>query len=273
MGRSLVHRRPLALALAGVLGATLATLPASVGSASAPTVNATEEAGGIYGATYHWTPAGVELASPGSVTFVNGSSTVPHGIVWSGGPATPACEASVPVGAERSGTSWSGSCSFPLAGTYTFYCSVHGPSMSGTVTVSPAGTTTTTTTGAGAGPGGGPSSPPPTPAPASPAGGQQPAALSVPPSQHGPRVRGALEVPAADAGGRLEVDLLAHGKRVGRLLLSPLAAGALRFAVPLDRRARRLARRRSLRLAVRVSLTPLHGKAVTLTRLVWVRER
>jgi hypothetical protein len=47
----------------------------------------------------------------------------------------------VPVGTTpaASATNWSGSCSFTQAGTYTFFCTVHGSEMTATVTVNGAG--------------------------------------------------------------------------------------------------------------------------------------
>jgi hypothetical protein len=94
-------------------------------------------------------------------------------------------------------------------------------------------------------------------------------------------VRGSLQVPAADAGGRLEVDLLAaraalarsrgsSGVRVGRLVRSSLRIGRLSFAVALDTRGRAaLSRHRRLALVLRVALAPPHGSpAVTSRRVV-----
>jgi hypothetical protein len=78
-------------------------------------------------------------------------------------------------------------------------------------------------------------------------------------------------VPGADAGGRLEVDLLAKraglaansGRstvRVGRLVRSPLRAGRLSFRVGLDAKAKAaLARRGRLALVVKVVLTSRQG--------------
>jgi hypothetical protein len=62
----------------------------------------------------------------------------PHGVEWKSGPNTPSCTSEVPVGTSpaASGTNWSGSCTFTQPGTYVFWCTVHGSSMSETVTVS-----------------------------------------------------------------------------------------------------------------------------------------
>jgi hypothetical protein len=99
-------------------------------------------------------------------------------------------------------------------------------------------------------------------------------------SQHGSVVHGSLVVPGADAGGRLEVDLLAKraalagrrgssAVRVGRLVRSSLRAGRLSFTVALDAKARGvLARRRRLALIVKVVLTTPQGAPSFTTRNV-----
>src|SRR5438270_6593741 len=131
------------LAVCAVLGAAVPVLPAVAGSETSPTVSAESNAKtcGVYYPNC-WSPAQVELTSPGTVSFQN-SSGISHGVVWTSVPATPSCSG-VPV--NSSSTSFSGTCSFSQAGTYRFYCYVHGPSMSGTVVVNPTGATTTTTT-------------------------------------------------------------------------------------------------------------------------------
>jgi plastocyanin len=148
-----MRSRKRVLLLASLIGAAMAILPAVAGFASGETVSAMEEAG-LYGSKRHyWMPSLVEKVAPGgSVTFQNTSATVPHGIVWTGGPGTPICEKGgvgkeVPVytavgqGGE---TGWKGSCRFSQAGTYTFYCSVHGSEMSGTIKVANGEPTVTT---------------------------------------------------------------------------------------------------------------------------------
>jgi hypothetical protein len=95
-------------------------------------------------------------------------------------------------------------------------------------------------------------------------------------------VRGSVEISQAGVGGRLEVDLLASGAspakaghsaqvRVGRLVRSSLYAGTTSFTVPLNARGKATLRRhRRLTLTVKITLTPQHGAAVTVTRVVVV---
>jgi plastocyanin len=121
----------LALAVAG--------LPA-VASSAGPSIVATNTPGsGLYSEEHHaWTPPQVSVGTGGTVTLSN-SSEVPHGIEWRSA-LKPTCEegaGKVPVGTTpaASGTKWTGTCTFSQAGTYTFYCTVHGPEMTGTITV------------------------------------------------------------------------------------------------------------------------------------------
>ncbi|MFI5005649.1 MAG: hypothetical protein ACHQE6_11620, partial [Solirubrobacterales bacterium] len=61
--------------------------------------------------------------------------------------------------------------------------------------------------------------------------------------------------------------------RVGRLVRGSLSAGKVAFVVKLDAEARRALRRlRHLTLSVRITLTPAHGRAVTVTRGVVLRQ-
>ncbi len=129
--------------IALLCGIAIALLPSLASSATTASVEALNEGSGLYGETHRWSPAQVAVTTNGGkVTFANNSASVPHGIIWSGGPATPACEegaGKVPVGVGHSGYSWSGACTFTQSGTYSYYCSVHGPAMSGTVYVNAAG--------------------------------------------------------------------------------------------------------------------------------------
>ena len=130
------------LPLAALLGAAVAVLPNVASSAPTATVNAVSA--GLY--NVYWSPSQAAITPGGTVTFANSSSTVTHGIVWQSTPATPTCDSGVPVGVGNFATSWSGSCTFTQSGTYTYYCSYHGPSMSGTIYVNDAGTVPVVTT-------------------------------------------------------------------------------------------------------------------------------
>lgn len=136
--------RPRNLLLFLLLGTFVAVLPAMASSETVPSIEAV--AHGVYAEGYAWSPTQATIGAGGSVMFSTGATTAPHGIIWKGGPATPTCSSTVPVGAGNSGEHWSGSCTFTQPGTYTFECSVHGAEMSGTIIVNAAGTTTTMST-------------------------------------------------------------------------------------------------------------------------------
>jgi plastocyanin len=118
-----VGKRKRYLLLSAVLGAAFVVVPAI--AESSPTVNGTE--------SLTWSPHEVTVRPGGAVTFQNTSTTISHGVVWEpGDPSTPACSG-VPV--NKGETNWKGSCSFSNAGTYRYYCFVHGRAMSGIVSV------------------------------------------------------------------------------------------------------------------------------------------
>lgn len=273
-----------------LLGAATGLLPAIASSETSPTVEALNTPGsGLYAEERHsWSPATVTTMAGGVVRFSN-SSEVPHGIEWRSS-LKPTCEegtGKVPVGttAAASGTKWSGNCTFSQPGTYTFYCTVHGPEMTGTVTVSAGGATTVTTQT--------PTSPPPPPptttqaptttAPTVTSGNPFLGAPSLSAKQHGATVRGLLYVSPAGAGDTLKVDLLAsraalaqarHAKPVsaGHLVRNSVSAGRQSFAVKLNSIATRALRRhRRLALTVRIALTSPQGGTVTATRSVVLR--
>ena len=95
-------------------------------------------------------------------------------------------------------------------------------------------------------------------------------------------MHGSIKVSQAGSGGRLEVGLFAAGAslakagqseqvRVGRLVRSSLEAGTASFSVPLSTKGKTSVRRHGrLALTVKITLTPLHGAAVTVTRGVVV---
>jgi hypothetical protein len=107
-------------------------------------------------------------------------------------------------------------------------------------------------------------------------------ALKLAGSQRGSTVHGSIKVSQAGSGGRLEVGLFAAGAslakagqseqvRVGRLVRSSLEAGTASFSVPLSTKGKTSVRRHGrLALTVKITLTPLHGAAVTVTRGVVV---
>jgi plastocyanin len=109
----------LAIVLAGALGPALAG--ADAGSVT------------IQGFAYGPTPITVTVGD--TVTWTNQDSGVQH--------SATADDGSFDTG--RLSTSKSASRTFSAAGTFTYYCSVHGHSMTGKVIVVPASTPTTTT--------------------------------------------------------------------------------------------------------------------------------
>jgi plastocyanin len=133
------------LVLAVLVGMLVAVLPAVASSETSPTVTA-ENIGGFYGEEHRWTPSQVTVSTVGGVTLSN-PTEVKHGVHWISPPSTPTCDSGVPVGTTEtaSGTKWSGTCKFTQAGTYTYYCTVHGAAMSGTITVKTPGTPTAAT--------------------------------------------------------------------------------------------------------------------------------
>lgn len=277
-------RKRLALAAAAAaLGAAVVILPAVASSETPPTVVA-ENVPPYY---HYWTPPTTTIGEGGAIAVSNPTAT-PHGVEWHGGPETPACSG-VPVGTTpaASGTGWSGTCTFKKAGTYVFWCTVHGEAMKETVTVTPATTTTggtgttpgSTGTVPGGGGGGGTSVSPPVPSLASPSVPVAVTAVKIRSLQRGGAVRGSLKVSSAGAGGRLEVELLAKRAslasarssflRVGRIVRPAVGPGAFPFRVPLSASGRRaLARAGRLVLVVRITLTPRSGAATVVRRTV-----
>ena len=264
--------------LAAVLGLAVAVLPAVASSETSSTVEAVNQS--LY--VHKWLPAQVAVPAGGAVALRN-STAVAHGVEWVGGPTKPECSSGVPVGntPAASGAQWSGTCTFKQAGTYTFYCTVHGPEMTGTITVNANGTTTTTTTATS------PTSTtttttPTTPTTTTPAEPPSGSPLLAGPSlrfaRRGAVVDGSLDISGAGAGERLEVNLLARSAslavarhstpvRVGRFLRRSVPAGRVSFAVKLNGRARRaLERHRRLALVVQITLTPAHGGPFTVKR-------
>ena len=286
----------LLFALAALIGAAVAVLPASAAAPSEAKLEVNENC--VEPIWPCWTAEGsasrpqptksVAIASGGTVTFVD------HGkeanIAWMGTP--PTCEPSVPVSPTPPKTGWEGKCTFPTPGTYKFESSTlfnEGGSLNYTeyeiIVEGPASGTTPTTTSP---PGGGgttnsPLNPPgggsgPGAALASPLVGSPSEAVKLPRTQHSSSVRGSVDISQAGSGGRLEVGLFAAGAslakaghspqvRLGRLVRSSLYAGTTSFTVPLNAKGKAaLRRRRRLALTVKITLAPLDGAVVTVTR-------
>ncbi|HXP99669.1 MAG TPA: fibronectin type III domain-containing protein, partial [Solirubrobacteraceae bacterium] len=92
-------------------------------------------------------------------------------------------------------------------------------------------------------------------------------------TQHGGVVHGSLVVSSAGSEGQLQIELFTKGAAtpVGKLVRSSPHAGKLTFALPLNAKDKAaLHRHRRLTLMVKITLTPVHGAAVTVTRVVVV---
>ncbi len=269
--------RSFRLIAAAGLGVAAVALPAAAATEGAPTIETENPA-------HHWKPPTATIEAGGAILFKNASTTTPHGIRWVGGPATPSCDPGVPVGTEfaQSATNWSGDCHFTLAGTYTFWCTVHGAAMSGTITVTNPGETQPATQTAPP-TSGTPGNTPPgsggsgaiTPAAGSASGASAAALaalrLSVP--RHGATARGTLTVPAEDAGGSLRVTLRAGGAHLAELTRRELAAGTLRFSIAAGARGLRTLRRSGrLHVTMAVRLAPAAGTGASVIRRLTLRR-
>jgi hypothetical protein len=229
--------------------------------------------------------AKVTIVSGGSVVYADSKTAV--NLAWSG--TAPTCEPSVPVAPTAPKTGWEGKCTFATPGTYKFESATLWPEytkyevvVEGSTSAPPPGTT-----GEGGSKGGTPGSgtPSPTQAGESPTGpplsGAPTIAPTIHPSQRGTTVKGSLQIAEAGAGDRLEVDLLAtpaspgkagHATQVvGRFVSASVSAGQQSFSVKLNATARKaLKRHHRLALKVKITLTPAHGEAISITRSVTV---
>jgi hypothetical protein len=292
--RTLLRPRALLLcAVAALVGAAVAVLPALAAAPSEAKLEVNENCvqsnwpcWAIPGSGANPAPASrVTIAAGGEVKFADNATAA--AVVWMG--SAPACSG-VPTSAI---TKWEGTCKFEQPGTYKFESSTlfnGGPSLNytkyevvveGTATGTTPTTTTTTTT-----PTTTTTTVPTAPSEASHGspleGGSR--ALKLPGNQRGATVHGSIKVSQAGAGGRLEVSLFAAGAslakagrpaqvRVGRLVRSSLHAGSVSISVPLNTKGKAALRRhRRLTLMVKITLTPLHGAAVTVTRSVLLRD-
>jgi cell division septation protein DedD len=250
----------------------------------------------------------VTITAGGEVMFTDKTSTAAN-IAWTG--TAPTCSSGVPVSPTSPETDWEGKCKFEQPGTYKFEsstlfigdgenytkyeivvesASTGTTSTTATTTTKPTTTTTTTTTKPTTKPTTTTTTPTTTTTTSAPShgsgspleGGSR--ALNLAGSQRGSTVHGSIKVSQAGSGGRLEVGLFATDAslakagyraqvRVGRLARSSLKVGSVSFSVPLSAKAKSALRRhRRLTLKVKVTLTPQHGAAVTITRVVVVHS-
>jgi plastocyanin len=284
--------------LAALLALIVTFLPAAAGS-EPPEIRAINN-GGPGGTEHRWSPEGAAVGEEGVVKFTNPSPGTAHGVEWLGGnPELPSCSAGVDenvAGHQSSGTEWNGTCSFKKAGTYNFYCTVHGSEMTGKITVSPNGTVTTSmpgmtmTTSSATTPGSGSAnehgSTSGSTTPAGPGGappGSLLRSLRLAKTQHGSSVHGQVSVSHAAAGGKLEIELFASsaggasgarapGALVGKLVRKHAKAGTVSFAVPLNGAGKRALRRRhELSITVEIVLHPRHGSSASVAGHVLLR--
>jgi hypothetical protein len=282
-------------ALAGLAGTAVAVLPAF---AAAPSEVKLEVAPNCNISGWPcWNPEGspegnvgfnevapFKLAQGGTISFEDKDSQAPTDVIWKGA-TRPSCTGVVEAPPTKTG--WSGTCTFATAGEYEFeseglfndgtsnytkYKVIVEGASTGTTPTTPSTTTPTTTTTTTP-------TTPTEPGHGSPLeGGSK--ALELAGSQHGSAVHGSIKVSQAGTGGRLEVGLFAAGAslakaghpaqvRIGRLVRSSLKAGSASFSVPLTTKGKTALRRhRHLALTVKITLTPVHGAAVTITRTV-----
>ena len=226
--------------------------------------------------------AKVTIASGGSVAYSDSKTAA--NIAWTG--TAPTCEPTVPVAPAAPKTGWEGKCTFVTPGTYNFESSTLWPEYTKYEVVVEGSTSAppTDTTGEGGSKGGstpGTTTPSPTPAGESPTGSPLSGAPTIHSSQRGTTVKGSLQISKAGAGDRLEVDLLAttaslakagHTTQVvGRFVSTSVSAGEQSFSVKLNARARKaLKHHHRLALEVKITLTPGHGEATSVTKSVTV---
>jgi plastocyanin len=269
-----VRLRRLSLPTVGALGAAIAVLP-SLAAGSSPPTTASFKAFDFGWSANGGTATKATIAQGGTVTFSYPSGISEHNADFGKGPKPSSCAQTAgpssgsvpPLPRSPTGAGWTGTCTFNTPGTYTFHCDLH-TFMTATVVVAGSGSTTGTTTTT-------------TPAGGSPLAGKPSRAISVPPKQRGTILRGSAKVSSAGAGGRLEVDLSASARslgrrgsglvRVGRLTRTGIKAGTVRFAVSLDAAAKRAQRHHSpLKIVVRVVVRSPGGTTGSLTRDVLI---
>jgi hypothetical protein len=274
------------LPVAAVLGAVVAIVPASA-LAAAPSEaklevneNCVEPDWPCWATPGSSQPAAnVTITSGGSVTFADSKTAA--NLAWTG--TAPTCEPAVPVAPAAAKTGWEGKCTFATPGTYKFESSTlwfeytkYEVVVEGSATAPSPGPTGESGSKGGSTPGGGTSSPTPASGEA-PSGSPLSGAPTISSSQHGATVKGSLQISKAGAGDRLVVELMAttaslaragHSTQVvGRFVSASVSAGPQSFSVKLNAKAKRaLKRHHRLALKVRITLTPAHGEATSVTR-------
>jgi plastocyanin len=305
-----MRRLVLLMGLAGVIGGLIATLP-TLTAAATPTPPMTGSftvsdfaftaAGG--GNT-------VTIAPGGTVSFSYPSGASEHNVDFGSGRQPTSCAAggqsqSAPIPSVPTAPGWSGTCTFNTPGTYSFHCDRH-TFMTGTIIVGSQATNTST------GSGGSTTStdtmtmpmnmPMPTtstvqpttstaqpttgtsrPALLSPIAGSARNAIKVSGPSGGRKVDGSINVSRAGQGGHAIIAVissssaLGRGGRkqpttIGRLRLSDLRAGTVRFSVALKTPARRaLTTHKQLAISVQVTVTAPGAQTVSLSRSLTLR--
>jgi plastocyanin len=120
-GFTMRPRTLLLFALAALLGAAVAVLPALAASPSEAKLevneNCVEPDWPCWATPGSSQPASkVTIASGGSVTFADSKAAA--NIAWTG--TAPTCESAVPVAPASPKTGWEGKCTFATPGTYNF---------------------------------------------------------------------------------------------------------------------------------------------------------
>jgi plastocyanin len=286
-------RKLLLLMSVGMFGVAVGVLPGLATATNQP----------VQASNSGYTPMQAAIMPGGSVDFANAgglhdvhfTGSLPSSCTGSTGAVGPASTAPSATPAAST-NSWTGTCTFSQAGTYTFICDQHrfsgtvyvnsSGTVPGTTGTTPTTTTTNTTTPSTSTPSptttsGHPTQPPttPTPTPGAPSAGGNPAAASslrLAPRQRGTAVRGSVTINSS--GADFEADLLAGTSQIARSVLvgkaveHGVAAGRLNFAVTLNRQARgALRRRRRVTLRVKLSITAGSQPGVLLTRRVTLR--
>jgi plastocyanin len=224
----------------------------------------------------------VTIAMGGTVSFGYPSGSSFHNVDFSSATPTSCTQTAgtnvgpvPPLPAVPSGAGWAGTCRFDSPGTYAFVCDAHA-SMTGTVEVVDPNAPTTGTTAPPGGPG------PGEPGGGGPAGGELAApAVKVPSRQRGTVVHGSVTTPGGPSriavtafASRRALAARARKLRIGSVTKRSAGTGPTRFALTVNRAARRaLHRRHRLAVGLRIVVTPSAGSAVARMVAVTLREK